>query len=125
MRVIDADAIITDNPEILESLRNTPTVKNAVVLPFMPGDDLWYLDEDDGYRVKCYAEEDERDKIHGVAVYKDRFEIIGSDGLSYPAGEIYSCTSEAEAHALRRKIIVLRLIEYLNQETWPPLTDVR
>ena len=115
MRLIDADAIISDNPEIMETLRNTPTVKNAVVLPFMPGDDLWYLDEDDGYRVKCYADDDIIDKIHGVAVYKDRFEIIGSDGLSYPAGEIYSCTSEAEAITMRKKILISYLKDYLSK----------
>lgn len=105
MRLIDADAITTENPEVLEALRNAPTIKNAVVLPFMPGDDLWFLDEDEGYRVKRYADEDENEKIHGVAVYKDRFEIIGFDGLSYPAGRVYSCTSKEEATALRRKII--------------------
>lgn len=113
MRLIDADAISTDNPEISETLRNAPTVKNAVVLPFMPGDDLWFLDEDDGYRVKCYADDDKNEKIHGVAVYKDRFEIIGMDGLSFPAGKIYSCTSKEEAFTLRRKIIKICLKEYL------------
>lgn len=110
MRLIDADAITTDNPEVLEALRNAPTVENAVVLPFMPGDDLWFVDEEDGYRVKCYADEYESDKIHGVAVYTDRFEIIGLDGLSFPAGKIFSCTSKEEADALRKKIIIEHLI---------------
>ena len=117
MRLIDADTIITDNPEIMETLQDAPTVKNAVVLPFMPGDDLWYLDEDDGYRVKCYADDDKCDKIHGVAVYKDRFEIIGLDGLSFPAGKIYSCTSEAEAVAMRKKILISYLKDHLSSQS--------
>ena len=120
MRLIDADAITTENQEVLELMQNAPTVKNAVVLPFMPGDDLWFLDEDDGYRVKCYAEEDESEKIHGVAVYKDRFEIIGFDGLSYPAGKMFSCTSKDEAYALRRKLIAESLARILMAEEGMP-----
>lgn len=103
MRLIDADAIITENPEVIEALRNAPTVEDAVVLPFVPGGDLWYVDEDDGYQVKQYT--DERDCISGVAVFADRFEIIGYMGDIYEAGKDFSCTSKEEANEVRRKLL--------------------
>lgn len=103
MRLIDADAISTKNPDVIKALRNAPTVKNAVVLPFMPGDCLWYVDDEDGYKVKPY--EGKGDTVLAVAYFGGkRFKVVHSGGMFIP-GEGNLCTSKEEAEALREELL--------------------
>lgn len=103
MRLIDADAIVTENPDVLEVLKNAPTVENAVVLPFQPGGYLWFVDDEDGYKVKEY--DGEGDKIDAVAYFGgNTFKVVHSGGMFIP-GEAYICTSKEEAEALREELL--------------------
>ena len=100
MRLIDADAIVTDNLDVRKALRNAPTVKNAIALPFMPGDDLWFVDDEDDYKVKRFD-----DKVLAVAYFGGkRFRVVHKGGMFIP-GEGNLCTSKEEAEALRDELL--------------------
>lgn len=128
MRLIDADELTVQYPALADILTQTPEVKNAVVLPFMPGDVLWYVDEYDGYRVKIFD-----DDIHAVAVYRNRYEVISSDKEIFPLHELKCFLTEEEAVHYREKLLseldlehMLRSIKSSNRQRpkeWSEFVD--
>lgn len=105
MRLIDADSINIPNDlpykaSVRRVLLQTPTVKNAIALPFLPGDDLWYVDDEDDYKVKPY-----NDKVMAVAYFGgNRFRVVHKGGMFIP-GEGNLCTSKEKAEALRDELL--------------------
>ena len=83
MRLIDADALKkVCNSDIAALLDATPTV-DAVVLPFHPGDDMWFVDEEQNNRILC-----EEGGIRAVLIGKDRKPLmVNKDGLTFKAGK--------------------------------------
>ena len=83
----------------IKMLLEAPAV-DAVVLPFLPGDDLWYVDDEDDYKVKPYD-----DKVLAVAYFGgNRFRVVHKGGMFIP-GEGNLCTSKEEAEALRDELL--------------------
>ena len=102
MRLIDADAIVSDDPNVIEAINKAPTVENAVVLPYKLGEQLWEADEEDWFKVKPYK--DKRDRLAGIAVFDDgSFEIITGDRSMFPSGDGGTCATKGEAEAYREK----------------------
>lgn len=100
MRLINADKLAELHPEIADLLVEAETV-DAIVLPYKPGDNMWYIATEDGYKIKMYDE-----VIHGVAYYGDgRFEMISADGEHSTVGEHYCCISIEQAKEVRQKML--------------------
>ncbi len=100
MRLIDADKLAELHPEIADLLVEAETV-DAIVLPYKPGDNMWYVATEDGYKIKMYDE-----VIHGVAYYgDDRFELISKDGEHSDVGESYCCISIEQAKEVRQRML--------------------
>ena len=71
------------------------------MLPFKPGDSLWGLDEDNGYRIEEYPGD-----IEAVIVYTDnKFRILAKGGIILEPGGMLSCTSREQAETLRNELI--------------------
>lgn len=66
-------------------------------LPFELGDDLWWIDSETN-EACC-----EKGGIHGVAIYKDKINLIDSCGEQVRLHSDCGCLSKEEAEALIKK----------------------
>ena len=90
-------------------IAEAPTV-DAVVLPFRPGESCWYVEPENGYRIKKYDE-----KISGVAYFGgDWFEVISSDGEFAPVGEPFCCVSMEQAMEVRQRMLSQLTMEQMD-----------
>ena len=100
MRLVDADKLSKLHPEIADLLNEAPT-ENAIVLPYNPGDSMWYIGTENGFKIKKYKE-----VIRGVAYYGDgKFKMISEDGEIFEPGGPCCCLSIEEAEVTRAKML--------------------
>ena len=72
---------------------------NTVVLPFMPGDDFWWVDSET--REVCC----EKNGIVGVAIYADRIDMIDRDGERWSLGEQWFFLTKEDAEEFRDTLL--------------------
>lgn len=70
-------------------------------LPFMPGDNIWIVDTEDGYKVKRTE-----DTILGVVCLGEHdYRIMSADGEIFPDGEAGVCGTKARAEEIREEML--------------------
>ena len=72
---------------------------NTVVLPFKPGDDIWWIDSDT-MEVRC-----EKNGIDAVAIYADRIEMIDKAGELWSLGEQWFFLTKEDAEDFRDTVL--------------------
>lgn len=72
---------------------------NTVVLPFMPNDDIWWVDSET-MEVQC-----EKNGIAGVAIYADRIEMIDKAGEHWTVGDNWFFLTKEDAEEFRDTVL--------------------
>ena len=87
-------AITADIPD-LEALCNAWREGRCVVLPCKPGDDIYWIDEENKVRVH-------KNGVYGVSFTKNGFQIVDTDGCTDTPGTRYCyLTEQAATDALK------------------------
>ena len=72
---------------------------NTVVLPFMPNDDLWWVDSET-MEVRC-----EKNGIAGVAIFADRILMIDKEGNQWTVGDKWFFLTKEDAEEFRDTVL--------------------
>lgn len=70
-------------------------------LPFKPGDDIYMLDEENNYEIRC-----EKNGVAGVALMGDgEIKCVSRDGYVFSEGECNIFTSYAAAYMAQQRYL--------------------